>query len=364
MMQISSRPTLPAEFVMTGKTRFTVLMLLLGMGVFLSILLAACLGTVPIAPADALRIIFYKVFQWNIDEISHQFSLPYIDIIWELRLPRVLLAAIAGAGLAACGTVMQASVQNPLAEPYILGISAGASLGATFSLLLPSFNFFALGTPFWAFIGAVGASFFVLALSGIGGHISTIKIILAGITANALFSALANFIIYIANNAEGLQAVAFWTMGSLAAASWEILCFPAIGFIVCSMFFLFQSRVLNSLLLGEEAAMTLGVDLAKVRRNYMIITALMTGLIVSVCGIFGFVGLMIPHIMRSFVGADHRRLLPSAILAGAIFLIWADVFARIILKTGELPIGIITALIGAPFFMYILLKRTFTFGAH
>ncbi len=197
MMPVSSKTTFSLESVMTGKVRFTCFLLLLGAGVLLSIIIAVCMGTVHIVPADAYRIILYKLFQWNIQDITHQIPLPYVDIIWDLRLPRVLLAAAAGMGLAVCGTVMQASVQNPLAEPYILGISAGASLGAAFSILLPAAGYLALGTSLWAFIGALGASFFVLALAGAGGPISTIKIILAGVIANALFGALTNFIIYI-----------------------------------------------------------------------------------------------------------------------------------------------------------------------
>jgi iron complex transport system permease protein len=330
----------------------------------LSIVIAVCVGTVQISPEESYHIILYKIFNLNLGNTMSQISPSHIDIIWELRLPRVLMSALIGAGLAMCGTVMQASVQNPLAEPSILGISAGAALGATFSILLggSATFFFGLGTPFWAFIGALGASFFVLFLSGIGGQMSTVKMVLSGAIASALFIALANFIVYISNNAEGIRSVTFWTMGSLAAAKWEKLTLPAIGITLSCLFFVFQSRTLNALLLGEEAAITLGIDLTKIRRLYLIITALITGLIVAACGSFGFVGLVVPHVVRGVMGSDHRRLLPGSILVGAIFLIWADVLARVILKNGELPIGIITALIGAPFFMYILFKDSFDFG--
>ncbi len=337
------------------------LFLIIGlMGIaLLSILLAVCLGTVKILPEESYEIILYKLFNLTLSPMISQISPSHIDIIWEIRLPRVLMAAIIGAGLALCGTVMQASVQNPLAEPSILGISAGAALGATFSILIGGSSkvFFGLGTPFWAFIGALGASFFVLLLSGIGGRMSTVKMVLSGAVASALFIALSNFIVYISNNAEGIRSVTFWTMGSLAAAKWENLALPAISITLSCLFFLFQSRILNALLLGEEAAITLGINLTKIRRVYLIITALVTGIIVAACGSFGFVGLVIPHLVRGLVGSDHRRLLPAAILVGAIFLTWADVLTRVILKSGELPIGIITALIGAPFFMYILSKK-------
>jgi iron complex transport system permease protein len=363
MTQLKQR--LSFEYDTAIQKNHVFLLLLTGLGILalLSMLLAVGLGTVKIPPDIAYKIIAYKLFHLNIDNVMSQVSPAHMDIIWQIRLPRVILSAVVGAGLAMCGTVMQASVQNPLAEPYILGISAGASLGATFSILIGSASglFFGLGTAFWAFIGALGASFFVLVLSGIGGRMSTVKMVLSGSIASALFIALSNLLIYISNDAEGIRSVTFWNMGSLAAAKWDNLMLPVVGVTLCCLFFLFQSRTLNTLLLGEEAAITLGINLTKIRRIYMIITALITGLIVSVCGIFGFVGLVIPHVVRGLVGSDHRRLMPGTILIGAIFLTWADVLARIILKSGELPIGIITALVGAPFFMYILFKQSFDF---
>jgi len=347
------------------KKRRIFLMLVTGLSitVLISMLLAVCLGTVQISPNESYRIILYKMFTLNLGDIISQASPSHMDIIWQIRFPRVLMSAIVGAGLAMCGTVMQAAVQNPLAEPSILGISAGAVLGATFSILIggSAHAFFGLGTAFWAFAGALAASVFVLLLSGIGSQMSTVKMILAGAIASALFIAIANCIVYMSNDAEGMRTVTFWTMGSLAGAKWETLALPIIGITLSCIFFLFQPRILNALLLGEETAITLGVDLIKVRRLYMLITALVTGIIVSACGIFGFVGLIIPHIVRGMVGSDHKRLLPVVILVGAIFLIWADVLTRIILKSGELPIGIITSLIGTPFFMCILFKQSFGF---
>lgn len=365
MTQLKIRQPLEYDAVIKKNSNFIFLMSGLSVIALLSMLMAVCLGTVQIPPEVSYKIILYKIFQINIDDVIHQVSPSHMDIIWQIRLPRVIMSAVVGAGLAMCGTVMQASVQNPLAEPYILGISAGASLGATFSILIGSATGLLLGfgTAFWAFIGALAASLFVMVLSGIGGRMSTVKMVLSGSIASALFIAISNFIVYLSNNAEGIRSVTFWTMGSLAAAKWDNLALPVIGVTLCCLFFLFQSRILNTLLLGEEAAITLGIDLTKVRRMYMVITALITGLIVSACGIFGFVGLVIPHVVRGLVGSDHRRLMPGSILVGAIFLTWADVLARIILKSGELPIGIITALIGAPFFMYILFKQSFDFGS-
>lgn len=361
MMQLFRRQKGSVNVVFQKKRNFILLLAVLTVAVLLSIVLAVCLGTVKIAPAEAYRIILYKALQLNYGDTITQISAAHMDIIWKIRLPRVLMAVIAGAGLAVCGTAMQSSVQNPLADPYVLGISAGASLGATFSILV-NVSAGGLGTAFWAFAGALAACLLVMVLSGIGGQISTIKMILAGTIANALFLAFSNCIIYLAGNAEGIRTVAFWTMGSLAAAKWNNLALPACGVLLGCGFFLAQSRNLNTMLLGDEAATTLGIDLAKVRRNNLIITALVTGLIVAACGVIGFVGLIIPHIVRGFVGSDHRRLLPVVMLTGILFLTWADVLARSILTSGELPIGIITAIIGAPFFLYILYKNSFGFA--
>ena len=282
----------------------------------------------------------------------------YLDIIWELRMPRVLLAAFAGAGIALCGSVMQASVQNPLAEPYILGIASGASLGAVAAILLGSSGvLFNLGVSFWAFAGAVLATLIVLGLAGREKSASAVRLVLAGAVVNALFSALANLIVYIANDAEGMRNAAFWTMGSLAGARWDVIALPALAVLLGCVFFIFRIKQLNAMLLGEEAAATLGIDLVKERRIYLIITALLTGIIVSACGIFGFVGLIVPHITRTVFGTDHRRLLPGVIIIGAVFLIFADALSRILLSSGDLPIGILTAIIGAPLFMHLLFNK-------
>ncbi|CUH94884.1 putative membrane protein [Propionispora sp. 2/2-37] len=366
MTQLKIQQPLEWKGMVHKKRNFVLLLALLVMAALLSIIIAVCLGTVKIAPGEAYRILLYKMLNVDIGNVATQASAAHMDIIWQLRLPRVVMALIVGAGLAMCGTVMQATVQNPLAEPYILGIAAGASLGATFSILIGGAGgiFLGLGTAFWAFLGALLATVLVMFLSGLGGQMSTVKMVLSGAVISALFGAISNFIIYLSSDAEGMRTVTFWTMGSLAAAKWDNLFIPGLGVGLCCVFFLLQARRLNALLLGEEAAITLGIDLLKIRRLYMVLTALITGIIVSACGIFGFVGLVIPHVVRGVVGADHRRLMPGTILVGAIFLIWADVLARTVLTSGDLPIGIITALIGAPFFMHLLFKRSLNFGSN
>lgn len=362
MIHLQSRQNSYAA-LLQNRRKFFLLLAGLLLILLLSVLIAVSLGTIQIAPIETYHIMVYKLFQLDIGNVATQVSPAHIEIIWNIRLPRILLAMIAGSGLALCGTVMQASVQNPLADPYILGISAGASLGATFAILMGSFGPTGIwGTAIGAFTGALAAAGLVMALSGIGGKSSTIKMILAGMIANALFSAFSGFIIYLANNADGIRSIAFWTMGSLAAAKWKTLAFPGLVILMSCVYFMANTRKLNAMLLGEEAATALGVDSSKIRRNNMLMTALITGLVVATCGIIGFVGLIIPHLVRGMFGSDHSRLIPTSIIIGALFLIWADVLARILLPSGELPIGIITALIGAPFFMYVLLKSSVGFG--
>ena len=319
-------------------------------------LYAVSAGSVAVPTSDTLAVVTAKL-------MGHE---PFIDpavtdIIWELRVPRVLLAMAAGAGLALAGVVMQASVQNPLAEPFILGIASGASVGATLAILLGSAAI-PFGVPGAAFLGAILATLAVLMLAGIHRRVSTVKLVLAGAAISALCVAATNFIVYMAADAEGMQSAAFWTMGSLADAKWRSLFLPVLVVSALAVYFLSQLRTLDVLLLGEALATTLGIDASAKRRRYMALLALLTGVLVATCGIIGFVGLVVPHLVRAFTGASHRRLLPAALLIGAIFLIVADLIARTLLPSGDLPIGIITALIGAPLFMKLLFGSGGNFG--
>ena len=198
-----------------------------------------------------------------------------------------------------------------------------------------------------------GDSFF---LGGRDRSAGAVRLVLAGVVVSALFGAMSNFIIYIASDAEGMRSVAFWTMESLAGARWDTIFVPLLISLLGLMFFLSRARELNAFLLGEEIAVTLGVDLTRERRIYLIFAALLTGVIVASCGIFGFVGLVIPHIMRALLGTNHRLLIPGSAFGGAVFMIWADFASRILLPGGDLPIGILTAIVGAPFFMHLLFR--------
>lgn len=290
---------------------------------------------------------------------------PVHDIVWLLRLPRLILAALVGCGLAVCGVIMQAIVKNPLADPYILGISSGASLGATAAILLgvgawlgPNFVGIA------AFGGAFAISLAVLFISNLGGRSNSMKLLLAGMALSAVCGAFSSFIVYFANNKEGIQTITYWMMGSLAGAQWDELVIIAPIIILASLFFWTQSRVLNLMLLGDELAITMGTDLHAYRQWYLLLSSLIVGFAVYSAGMIGFVGLIVPHVIRMFVGPDHKRLIPVSALVGAIFLVISDGLCRVIIPHTELPIGILISMIGAPSFIYLMIKRTYGFGGN
>ncbi|MDF2938261.1 MAG: hypothetical protein K0Q90_3634, partial [Paenibacillaceae bacterium] len=261
-------------FMYTRKGFWMIIGILLAVLV-LSIGAAVSFGQVEIPFSHSYRILLYQMTGVQIGDVQELSTGSFVDIIWKIRLPRVLMAMLLGMGLTLCGTIMQASVQNPLADPYILGISSGASLGATFAILVGFGSLGILaqtGIAFWAFAGAVGASLVVMMLASAGGKMTSVKLVLAGMVINALCTAFANFIVYLANNAEGIKTVTFWTMGSLAASGWSKLPLVAAVTICASLFFMLQSRVLNTMLLGDEAAVTLGISLSTYRRLYMILT--------------------------------------------------------------------------------------------
>ncbi|SFC38702.1 iron complex transport system permease protein [Alkalibacterium subtropicum] len=344
---------------------FYMSILLLTFLIILSVGIGVTVGQVSIPLSESFQILANKLSGGLIGDLDTLSSNAYTNIIWQIRFPRVLLAMLTGMGLAMAGAVMQTTVQNPLADPYILGISSGASLGATFAIMIGfggTSILAQMGLSFWAFLGAITAAFLVLLLSNVGGQVNSIKLVLSGMVLNALFTAFSNFIIYIANDAEGIRSVTFWMMGSLAGASWSILPLIATVVIAGFLFFVTQERILNIMLLGDEAAITLGVNLAFYRKLYLVVASILTGIIVANSGMIGFVGLIIPHIVRGIVGSNHRYFLTLSIFSGSLFMVWSDILSRIILPTVELPIGILTSLIGAPLFIYIFVKKGYEFG--
>lgn len=332
-----------------GLLRYLILLLFLSVLLLVSLFLSVSLGAVKINLLDTYRIIFNKL-GW-VSEIG-DLSKSSIAIVWNMRVPRVLLAIIVGSGLSVCGSVMQSTVNNPIAEPYILGISSGATFGATLSIILGLKSF--TGTA--AFLGALLATISVLLIATMQGKSTTSSLILSGTVVNALFIAFANFIISLGANADSALTIKFWTMGSLAGTSWSDLTSPAFIVSLSILFFWSQYRIFNAMIMGEEVALTLGLALRFYWYLYITIVAIITAILVASCGIIGFVGLITPHLARSLVGSNYKKILPIASLLGALFVLWADVFARVLIKNAELPIGIFTALVGAPFFIYMVTK--------
>ena len=326
-----------------------------------SVMISVTLGSAKISVSEVYKVLGYKIL--GIKSFSEYATEPIHDVVWIIRFPRVVLAIAIGMALSISGVVMQAIVKNPLADPYILGISSGASLGATFAIML---GFGAvLGGNFvgvMAFIGALLVSFGVLLLANIKGSATSSKLILAGMALSAVCSSFSNFIIYIANDKTGMQSVTYWLLGSLAGAKWEtnIVILPVV--IIACIFFWSRYRVLNLMLLGDDVSITLGTDLHKPRHIYLIITSIMIGLSVYCAGVIGFVGLIIPHAVRMLFGTDHKKLIPISALVGAIFMICADALSRIVIPNSEMPIGILISMIGAPVFIYLMVKRSYGFG--
>ena len=334
----------------------TLLVILVG-----SIMISVTLRSAKISVSEVYKVLGYKLL--GIKAYSEYSSGPMHDVVWVIRFPRVVLAIAIGMSLSISGVVMQAIVKNPLSDPYILGISSGASLGATFAIML---GFGAvLGGNFvgvMAFIGALLVSFGVLLLANIKGSATSSKLILAGMALSAVCSSFSNFIIYIANDKTGMQSVTYWLLGSLAGAKWEtdIIILPIV--IIACLFFWSRYRVLNLMLLGDDVSITLGTDLHKPRHIYLIITSIMIGLSVYCAGVIGFVGLIIPHAVRMIFGTDHKKLIPISALVGSIFMIFADALSRIIIPNSEIPIGILISMVGAPVFIYLMVKKSYGFG--
>ncbi|MGW7083269.1 FecCD family ABC transporter permease [Streptomyces sp. NPDC054871] len=275
-------------------------------------------------------------------------------IVWNLRMPRTLLAAVCGAGLAVCGTVLQSLLRNPLADPFVLGVSSGASTGAV-AIVVLGVGGGVVSVSAGAFVGAVASFALVLLLSHtLGG--SADRVVLSGVAAMQLFSALTSFVILTSGDAETTRSVLFWLLGSLSGVGWTDVWLCAAVLFVALAICLTQARTLDAFVFGQDAAATLGVHVARTRLLLLSITALLTAALVSSAGAIGFVGLVLPHAARVLVGAGHARLLPVTALAGAVFLVWVDTLARTVLDPQEVPVGVVTSLIGVPAFVLVLYR--------
>jgi iron complex transport system permease protein len=316
-------------------------------------------GTVPITPGDALRLI-----GWKLGLAGYPSGIPRSTavILFELRLPRVLLGALVGAALAASGAVFQALFRNPMADPAIVGVSSGAALGAVAVILIGGGVLGSgLAVPVAAFLGALAVAFLVYRLARIGPAVQVTTLLLAGIAVAAVISAVISLTMSLAG--QQIRSIYFWLLGGLAGRGWDTLAavspLVALGIVMV----LFSIRDLNAMALGEERAAQLGLEVERVKRTAMAAGALLAGAAVSVAGVIGFVGLITPHILRLLLGADHRRLLPASRLGGAGLMILADLAARTVLAPEEIPVGAVTALLGGPFFLYLLRRERRAAGA-
>jgi iron complex transport system permease protein len=279
-------------------------------------------------------------------------------IMVQIRFPRVLMGFLVGGSLAGVGVTLQALLRNPLADPYVLGVSSGAALGVSLAMLLGIGTAFTLLSvlPLFGFIGGLLALVLIYRLAQSQGRLPVHSLLLAGVILNAILTALIMFITSIMepNRSAGLMA---WLMGSLTAPGFSALAVFVLYMMVVLVILMQKAQMLNVLTLGEETARSLGIETERVKKQLFALTALLTGAVVSVSGMIGFVGMVVPHAVRMLIGSDHRLLLPASALVGGMFLVVADTIARTLLAPAEIPVGIVTALAGGPFFLYLLLWR-------
>ena len=334
-----------------------VVILILIIAALLTVMVATGMGPVSVSPETTARILLSKIPGIGRSIVPNWKPVEQ-NIVLVLRLPRVCLGLVVGASLAICGVTMQALVRNNLADPFILGVSSGAAAFATLGMLFGVFSF--LGTyslSISAFIGAAVTIIFVYVLSRVRGRINITQLLLSGVAVSMIMDGLTSVIKLGAPNALGLHNAEFWMSGSLASAKWAYLKLPLIVLILCMAFLLLNYRGLNLLLLGDDNAGALGINVRLLQKELILVASLMAGVTIAVSGTIGFVGLMVPHFTRLLVGGDHRKVLPIAALLGGVLVVWVDVAARLIIAPEELPVGILTAIIGGPIFI-VLLKRS------
>lgn len=300
-----------------------------------------------LAVAMAVSCLFGAV-DFDRSEILHS------PIFWQLRLPRVLTGAVVGAVLSVCGAAYQSIFRNPLTDPYVLGVSSGASLGAAVAILL-GLEAYLWGVGGMALAVALLTVWLIYRIASIGNRMHTTTLLLTGVCLTLLISALISFLMVM--NQHKMDSIIFWTMGSFGSSSWGSLAILAPVAAIGIGVVLWYSRDLNLLLAGSEAARSMGVEVEKVKRTLLLFTTLMVAFAVSSCGVIGFVGLIVPHAVRLVAGPDNRRVVPYSMLCGAIFVLICDTLARTMLRPSELPVGSITSIIGAPLFIYLLYKN-------
>lgn len=317
-----------------------------------AVVLSVAIGSVYIAPGQVVSVIACHLVPWLADSSATDTQ---ARIIWEFRLPRALLGLVVGAALAVAGAVLQAVVRNPLADPFVFGVSSGASVAAVAALTLATGTLATVSVPTAAFAGALITTLTVFLLAQQRGRVTPHRLILAGVAVSYLLSSVTSYLVLRASGpGQGVAEVLSWLSGSLAAAEWSDLGLPALVLVLATAGLVLLARILNAFLIGDETAASLGVDVGRVRLGLFVITSLLVGVVVAVSGAIGFVGLVVPHAVRMIVGSDHRWVLPASALAGGLLLVVVDIIARLILAPSELPVGLLTATVGAPFFLWLL----------
>ncbi|MGA9869591.1 MAG: iron ABC transporter permease [Rhodococcus sp. (in: high G+C Gram-positive bacteria)] len=330
--------------------RRKVVLLVLVVGVALAVVASVAIGSVAISPVHVVDVIVAHLLPWSTGTAGLD-----DQIIWEFRLPRALLGFVVGAALAVAGAVLQAVVRNPLADPFVFGVSSGASLAAVAALTLTSGVLAAVSTPVAAFVGALATTIAVFVLAQRGGRVNPSRLVLAGVAVSYLLSSLTSYLVLRASGpGSGVGQVLSWLAGSLAAATWTDLGVPTAVLVTATVVLVLFAGVLNAFLIGDETAASLGVDVARMRLLLFVITSMLVGVAVAVSGAIGFVGLVVPHAVRMLVGSDHRWVLPASALAGGLLLVVVDIGARLVLAPSEIPVGLLTAVVGAPFFLWLL----------
>ncbi len=316
----------------------------------MSIAVSVGFGATPVA-LDHVADIVWQHVGWGQETMTA--TAAEDNIVWQIRLPRAILATAVGAGLALVGAALQAVTRNPLADPYLFGASSGAAFGAVAVIVHVGAVLGAATLPLAAFTGALAAMLLVVGVAGRRARVTSERLILSGVAVSFLFFAATNFLIFWGDQ-RAAHSVLFWTLGGLGGARWERLGIPVAVVVGGWAVLQVKARHLNALSAGDETAVGLGVSVDQTRLAVFILAALVTGVLVAVSGAIGFVGLMIPHVVRMAVGGDNRRVLPLSALIGAVFLVWVDTASRILLAPQELPVGMLTAAIGGVFFMWLI----------
>ena len=319
----------------------------------ISLSIGISVGAVSVQTSTVWGIILNK---FSPDLIEQTWSKGKEAIVWDIRFPRTILAIMVGSGLAIVGASLQSVTRNLLADPHLLGISSGGAFGAILALLHTGLFIGLLTVPLLAFLGALFATFIVLIVSRLTSSTSADRLVLAGVAVSFIVMSCANILIFL-GDPKATHTVVFWMLGGLGLAQWNQLIYPLIVLLICGLWLFSQARVLNAMTVGDESASTLGINVTKFRFVIFVVCALITGVMVAFSGLIGFVGLMVPHIVRMFVGGDYFRVLPLSALLGAIFLLWADSVARKIMPPEDMPIGIVTGLVGGILFVWLLRRK-------